>query len=104
MIASATYVPSEYPGFVDGKTPVAHVQTMSAKTTSQLQLTPKGIPAMRPSVKVLPVGYRAFRACWTAVPIRLASTGPCFRACLPAPSTSLRRCSGGMRFQPRCAL
>jgi hypothetical protein len=70
---------------------------------SQLQLTPNGIPAMRPSVNELPV-YRPFRACCTAVPIRLATTGPCSRARLPAASIILRRCSGGMRCQPRCAL
>ena len=35
-----------------GKIDSESVQTISAKTTSQLQLTPTRIPAMRPSVKL----------------------------------------------------
>jgi hypothetical protein len=51
-IAIATYVPSESPAFVSGKIPVASVQTMRAKTTSQLQFTPKRTPAIVPSVRL----------------------------------------------------
>ena len=47
--ANAMYSPSEKPGFWEGKTADARDQTMSAKTTSQLQLRPIRIPAIRPS-------------------------------------------------------
>ena len=42
------------PGFVSGKTPLASVQVISAKTTSQLQLIPIRMPAMRPSEMLSP--------------------------------------------------
>ena len=41
------------PGFVSGKTLDSSDQVSRPKTTSQLQLTPILMPAMRPSVKVL---------------------------------------------------
>ena len=47
--ANARYWPPEKPGFWEGKTAAARDQTMSAKTTSQLQLIPIRIPAIRPS-------------------------------------------------------
>src|SRR6476646_10066261 len=54
-IAIAMCVPFERSGLVEGKIPEASVQTISTKTTNQLQLTPNSIPAIRPRRKLLPI-------------------------------------------------
>src|SRR5262245_18746866 len=54
-IAIAMCVPFDRSGLVEGKIPAASVQTISAKTTSQLQFTPNSMPAIRPRRIVLPM-------------------------------------------------
>src|SRR5256885_10698957 len=65
------YVPSERPGFCEGKTPTASDQTIKAKTTAQLQLTPIWMPAIRPSL-MLGFTVGSLKACGT---YRAASAG-----------------------------
>ena len=74
--AIAMYVPSESPGFCEGKTPTASDQTIKAKTTAQLQLTPIWIPAIRPS---LMLGFTAdsLKTCGTYLAASQAFSGAC---------------------------
>ena len=57
-IAIATYGAVAVPGVLVGEDAVADVQTISAKTISQLQLTPKRMPAIRPSRRLEPTTDR----------------------------------------------